>query len=173
LAEIGTSHQRTSATAKPNDATSKQEGKMTASQREHSKLYKAYAPGGNLRELAASSTTDVEVVNGIGQQAFSSNSAPFNLRDYLREMARDSDAIVVGTVTTKASFLTADESFVFSDYDLNVEEILKDNSAQPIKLTSLTVTRPGGTVTVGGRAIHATDESLEPLALGNRYLLFP
>ena len=171
LTAIGGSNQRTLAGPKQDDATPCQEG-MTDSQREHSKLYKAFASRRNLRSLAESSATDIEIVNGIPQQAFTSEAPPFNLQDFLRDMARESDAVVIGIVSKKASFFTEDETFVFSDYDLNVEEVLKNNHSHPIKLTSLTVTRPGGTVMVGRRAVRAVDESLEPLAVGERYLLF-
>ncbi len=169
---IGNQYQGTSAGAKRDDATPVQEGRMTEKERAHSKLYKEYKPDGNLRALAESSADDVEVVNGIPQKAFSSSSPPFNLQDFLREMARESDAVVIGVVHKKTSFLTEDENFVFSDYELNVEDILKNNSAHPIKVKSITVTRPGGAVVLGRRTVRATDESLEPLDRGNRYLLF-
>jgi hypothetical protein len=87
-------------------------------------------------------------------------------------MAYESDAVVIGVVGEKKSFLTEDENFVFSDYELNVEEILKNNSALPIKEKRVTVTRPGGAVMLAGHTVRAIDESLEPLALGSRYLLF-
>ena len=173
LTGISNQKQGTAVGAQRKDATPiQQEGRMTEKQREHSKLYKEYKPDGNLRTLAESSAGDVEVVNGIPQKVFFSSSPPFNLQEFLRGMAHDSDAVVIGVVNKKASFLTEDENFIFSDYDFYVEEILKDNGAHPIDVKEITVTRPGGAIVLGQRAVCAIDESLEPLALGNRYLLF-
>jgi hypothetical protein len=168
---IGNPYQDGSARGKQDEVTAVQP-RMSDKQRAHSKLYKEYKPDVNLRALAESSHEDVEVVNGIPQKAFNSSSPPFNLQDFLRDLASKSDAVVIGAVNKKTSFLTADENFVFSDYELDVEEILKDNSAQPINVKSITVTRPGGAVVLGRRMVRATDQSLEPLVPGNRYLLF-
>src|SRR5712664_208524 len=75
-------------TTRKEQATEVKQASMTQKQREHSKLYKDYKRGENLRALAASSTGDVELVNGTPQKAFSSNAPPFNLQDFLREMGR-------------------------------------------------------------------------------------
>jgi len=172
LTGISNPHQEGLSGAKRDNATATQAGRMSEKQREHSKLYKWYKTEGNLRVRSESSPGDVEVVSGIPQRIYSSASPPFNFEAFLGEMTRKSDAVVIGVVEKKASFLTEDEDFIFSDYELNIGEILKNNSAVPIQTKSITVTRPGGSIMLGSHTIRAIDESLEPLALGNRYLLF-
>jgi hypothetical protein len=149
------------------------QAKMAAKQ-EHSKLYKKYRSGKKLREVAAETPeTEVAVIVGIPQRVFSPDSPPFNLRSFLKDMACDSDAVVVGVINDQFSQLTEDEDFVFTDYRMAVEQVLKDNSVAPIQSASdLTITRPGGVIQLENKSVRALDESLEPLRIGNRYILF-
>jgi len=88
-------------------------------------------------------------------------------------MACDSDAIVIGEVKDQSSQLTEDEDFVFTDYDISVERILKDNQLSPIQVTTvLTISRPGGVIELNHKKVRALDESLQPLSIGHRYLIF-
>jgi hypothetical protein len=140
---------------------------------EHSKLYKQYAGRGDLRAIAAKTSGDVEVVNGTPQKMFRSNAGPFRLGDFLRELTSKSDAVLIGIVKERASFSTAEGTFVFTDYDLAIEQILKNNSTNLLRpFDKISVTRPGGDVQLDGHKVRALDESLEPLAIGSRYLLF-
>jgi hypothetical protein len=147
--------------------------KMVAKQ-EHSKLYKKYRSEKKLREVAAETPeAEIAVIIGIPQRIYSSDSPPLNVRNFLKDMACDSDAVVVGVIKDQASQLTEDEDFVFTDYRMTVEKVLKDNSIAPILTTSdLTITRPGGVIQLDNKSVRALDESLEPLRIGNRYLLF-
>lgn len=140
---------------------------------EHSKLYGQYAGRGNLRTLAAKASGDVEVVNGTPQKMFHSNAAPFELGDFLRELTNTSDAVLIGIVKDRASFITAEGTFVFTDYDLAVEVVLKNNAASLLHPSDqISITRPGGNIQLDGHNIRALDESLGPLVIGSRYLLF-
>ena len=83
------------------------------------------------------------------------------------------DAIVLGTVKTSASQITEDQNFIFTDYVLLVQQVLKNNSRSPIQQEAeISVTRPGGAVLIGGKPVTAIDDSIPPLRRGKQYLLF-
>src|SRR2546423_609195 len=154
------------------DATPVEEGVMTPQQKEHSKLYKGYRTGKKLRDLTTT-VGDVSLRRDIGAQGGDTDEPSFDLQKFLREMASDADAVVVGTVKNKSSQLTEDEDYVFTDYELSVEEVLKDNPAATIRANNkITVTRPGGTILLNGRIVEAVDEAFQPLRKKGQYLIF-
>lgn len=92
---------------------------------------------------------------------------------FLNNLASKADAVVIGTVTNKSSQLTENGAFVFTDYDLTIEEVLKENGTDSIQShSSIVMTRPGGRILLEGRIVTARDRAFKPLAIGGRYLLF-
>lgn len=152
-----------------------QSGRMTDKQRVHSRRYNGLGLGRKLTEIPSEKKTrngdvDVSIVRGPGMP-FSSGSEEPNSE--IEKAAWKADAIVIGTIKTKASQLSEDETFVFTDYDISVDQVLKDNPVAPVQAASLiTVTAPGGKILLDGRVIQAIDKSLEPFEIGGRYLLF-
>jgi hypothetical protein len=147
----------------------------TPSQREieHSKLYSKYSAMDDLRATAAKSGRDVEVLIGTPQKAFRTDQPPLQLADYVAEISNKADAVVIGEVSGEQSFLTAEGTFVFTDYAFNIADVLKNNPASQLSATdTIIVTRPGGTVRFGNRNIKTLDEAVEPFDLRGRYLLF-
>jgi hypothetical protein len=160
-------------------ATPPQQPKTTPQDRrdkihaEHSKLYKQYPGRGDLLRLAEKTSGDVEVLTEIPQKMFQSDAPPVQLGDVLRELTNKSDAVMIGVVKDRASFFTAEGTFIFTDYGLVVEQILKNNPASPLhSFDEVNVTRPGGEIQLNGHSVRAFDQSLAPLAVGSRYLLF-
>jgi hypothetical protein len=140
---------------------------------EHSKLYRRYTGIGDLRSISATSTKDVEVVSGLPQKIYYPNARRRNLDQSIAEIAEKSNLVVIATVSEQKSFLTAEGTFVFTDYSMTVDQVIKNNLPRPISVSSqLIVTRPGGTIRLNGHVVHAVDESLDPFQLGKRYLLF-
>jgi hypothetical protein len=159
------------------DATPVQPGAMTARQRIHSGLYGGrQGLGKSLREQSeelarGGQSGDVTVTSSPGTPVFS--PAPARKGAPLEAAVEGSDAVVVATVTAKQSQLTEDERYVFTDYEVTVKEVLKDNAASHISASdTLTVTRPGGKVLLGGHLITVVDEGVKPLTVGDEYLLF-
>ena len=155
-------------------ATPVQEGVNSAKQKEHSKLYKDYKGVGKLSDLIRQNSSNQElkitVLPGIPEVA-----PPGQIQEsdgFLQKLTASSDAVVIGTVTAKASQITENERFVFTDYSLTVDEVLKDEAANLQPQTEITVTRPGGKILFQGRVISARDKSFCPLAIGGHYLLF-
>lgn len=159
------------------DATPVQAGVMTGVQRIHSGLYSGrQGLGKSLREQSEDLARggkggDVTITSSPGTPVFS--PAPGRKAAPLEAAMEGSDAVVIATVRAKESQLTEDERYVFTDYEVTVKEVLKDNAASHLSASdTLTVTRPGGRVLLGGHLITVEDEGVKPLAVGDEYLLF-
>lgn len=157
-----------------NQKTQASEGKLTEKQKEHRKLYKDFRLAKKLPELAAETPeTEVAVMIGVPGKVFNPDSPRLTFHSYLKNLACDADAIVIGVVNNQASQLTEDEDFVFTDYEMAIEQILKDNPVASIQPGSaLTISRPGGIVQLSNKEVQALDQSFGLLKTGSRYLLF-
>jgi hypothetical protein len=155
------------------------QGEMSAAEKAayHGKLYKNYRTGKNLRELAAKGSGDVvvtaTVLRGIGGGDPNAPRSPYP-NSYLKEIAWKADAVVVVVMRTSFANLTEDGDFIFTDCQMTVEEVIKDNPAAPLHPTQeITVTRPGGTLMPSrGRTVQAVDPRFPPFHHGQRFLLF-
>lgn len=172
VAGIGSQSQGTSASAKPDDATPVQEGKMTDKQREHSKLYKGFGDGKKLKDVAVQIRGDVKAKRNVPIQAGETGPSP-TFSEFLRGLACSADAVVIAVVKDKSSQLTEEGDFVFTDYELTIEDVLKDNEyAHLVPNIGFTLTQPGGKVRLDGYVIQAEDALFRPLVIGERYALF-
>jgi hypothetical protein len=149
----------------------------TEKQKIHAKLYKEYSKDGrkSLRALASSAPAG-EVGGDVmpGTPVLTPGPTAFDLNEFLKGAVRDADAVVVGSVKSKTSLFNEPETFIFTDYQLGIEEVLKNNPASPINLSDeITVTRPGGAVVLdNGRLVRVGDRNLRPLAVDGRYVIF-
>ncbi|GEM_PF-1085304 len=145
-------------------------GQMTPMQREHSKLYLLYY--GNRQKLVEDRAIEDRTVFSPPPLPILSPSGEPPAPPFA-SLACEADAVVVATVRSKASQLTEEEAFIFTDYEMTVEEILKNNPASPITLQgSIMVTRPSGAVEIEGHKIKVVESLFAPLKGGHRYLLF-
>ena len=64
---------------------------------------------------------------GTGLPGGSPGFTPPTFSERITNLSCDADAIVVGEVTSKSSQLTEDQDFIFTDYELKVEEVIKNN----------------------------------------------
>jgi hypothetical protein len=145
---------------------------MGDKQKKHSKLYKGsrwYTKGKKIKDAIAE-RGDVEIhaplLDPIGRPA-----PP--LAEFLRRQTCAADLVVLGIVRNKASQLTEDGSFIFTDYEIAVEEVLKNNQVAPASQgDDITVTRYGGAVELNGHVARATDPAMGLLRAGETYLLY-
>ncbi len=153
-----------------------EEGVMTEKQEKHSKIFKGYrdSTGGKRLKDLILNQNEVRVEVPIGDVlAPRGTDLSEYLAAYLKKEVCNSDAIVVGTVTRKSSQLVDDGTFTFTDYEVNPDEVLRNNSKAPVQTgNSITLTRPGGSVNLKGHVIRARDRSYDLLSVGHRYLLF-
>jgi len=89
-------------------------------------------------------------------------------------LAYASDIIVMGTIKDKnTSQFTEGEEFLFSEYSVIIENVIKDNQSVPVEPNSaITVIRPGGRIRLGEKIITAVVPSFPPFIEGDRYILF-
>lgn len=92
---------------------------------------------------------------------------------FLGNLSCNADAVIVGIVKSKTAHLTEDETFVYTEYDFSVEDILKNNSASPIEVNhKIQFTRPGGLIKLDNQLIRVDDKSYPALETKKKYLLF-
>jgi hypothetical protein len=156
------------------DATQVQLGVLTELQRSHSKLYGSYQRQVNAKisELAKQQETNV-----VGVELFvgtSENKKPTEPEAFFANIAKISDTVIRGKVINKASQITEDDSFIFTDYNIVITEVLKNNTKSLIDAgTQITVTRPGGRIVVNEVIVGINDHHVLPLPAGsNEVLLF-
>jgi hypothetical protein len=147
------------------DATPVQLGGLSEQQRKHSKLYRYYGEGNKKKvsELIAHSEAKVlgiAIGIGLGPRL----TEPVAPGDYFSDLARASDAVIRGRVIKKVSQITEDDTFIFTDYDVVVMEIFKNNAVSPLEIgTTILVTRPGGKIIVNEIIMEIRDEQYLPL----------
>lgn len=154
------------------EATPVQVGVITEKQRQHSKLYSSYTGNGDLQEIASNTPGDeVTIVSLPGIPELSPSGKPAT--SALDPLVEDADAVVIGVVSEKTSQLNEKRTFIFTDYEFTVEEVLKSvPNAQIEPNTSITVTNPGGRILLNGKTVTAIDRTFKPLEKGKKYLLF-
>jgi hypothetical protein len=154
---------------KAEEATCIHEGEMTEKQRQHSKLFKH--SGRKLDDIAATQTGDVEVEEETGYVIRLPETKP--RAPVFQSALCHADAVVIGTIDSKSSQLTEEENFVFTDYQVTLEEVIKDNLSSPLRVADeITTTRDGGVVEINDRIFRAKRSDFEPPLIAHRYLLF-
>jgi hypothetical protein len=150
----------------------RQEDVVTQRQREHSKLYREYKTGKKLSELVAE-IGDVKIRKNTPLSGGDLGAYTSDPQELVKAMTCDADAIVVGKIKNKLSQITEYQDFVFTDYEMTVAEVLKDNPSRPIRAgTEIVITRPGGLIQLNGQTVEAIDNSFEPFTVEEHYLLF-
>jgi hypothetical protein len=149
-------------------ATPVEDGVLTAQQKEHSKLYEKYQSNRKIR--------DSILVNSAAFSSFRT-ACPFisqkPLPSIVSELADAADAVVIASFVSKSSQLTTNGSYIFTDYELRTEEVLKNRGAGALKPeTVITVSRPGGKVLLYGHTATYSELAFKSLLPGHRYLLF-
>jgi hypothetical protein len=151
------------------DATPTQLGVLTGRQQNHSKLYSVYRER-NKKKISEFIThpegrvlaIDFEI--GLGPR-LTQSEAP---EEYFGKLANASDAIIRGRVVQKVSQITEDDTFIFTDYDVEVMEVFKDNAISPLTGRNIIITRPGGKIVVDGTIMQVTDHHFLPLPVDNK-----
>ena len=89
------------------------------------------------------------------------------------ELACATDAVVLVTPLASVSHLTADKTFLYSDWTMHIEEVLQDTPKAPIGgKETIDVVRTGGKLTIGGRRVYGKATDFPEFQPGGRYLLF-
>jgi len=151
------------------EATVLQEGQITEKQKVHGRLFKH--SGRKLREIAAEQTGDIQVEEGLPLVIITDTSP--RRRPVFQSALCRADAVVVGTINEKSSQFTEDGKFIFTDYQIIVEEVIKNNGRSPVLASNLiTATNDGGAVVLNNRTFRARTEGFDSPLVSKRYLLF-
>lgn len=143
------------------DATPIQLEALTEKQKVHARLFN------RVGQLVGGQTLSQWIASYKGQKIvlttawlgrmFLASDQPQTPEEYFGKLANQSDAIIRGKVRTKSSHFTEDDLFLFTDYDVSVLEIIKDNRFNPIQLdTTVPVIGLGGKVIVDNVILKAT-----------------
>jgi hypothetical protein len=153
------------------DATPVEFGVLTAKQRIHSSLY------AGLREMRGGKAISGLVAEAKGKSKIVGTGffvgtgpklEPELPEVYFGKLAGESDAVISGKVMKKASQITEDDGFIFTDYEVVITKVFKNNAASPLNANAtITVTRPGGKVLLDGVVVKARDDAYAPLPLNN------
>lgn len=157
---------------KTGEPTSIIEGKLTEKQRKHSRIYKGYKQSQWRRKITnrlIDTTDDVEIIEEVGELPRLSS---LNLQRVLQRLTCAADIIVTGDIQNKSSHINEDGTFVFTDYELSIEEIYKNNASAIQQGGNITITRTGGAVKLNGRTVRALDFRSEPLQVNKQYILY-
>jgi hypothetical protein len=158
------------------DATPVRAGGLTEKQRVHGKhfnFYREMRSDGGLTSLATKAKNEghmiVQTVVTVGLKGRPrQEEAAKEPKTFFEELTRTSDVVIRGRVTKKASQVTENDGFLFTDYDVAVLEVLKDNAAAPLTPNAtITVTRQGGKVLLDGVIIIAIDKNVLPLPMND------
>lgn len=156
----------------PRHSWSQRKIEKTPTQKEHGKLFRH--GGRSLLELADKQTGDITVVADPPLRLETADlSTPESIQQQLQRAVCKVDAVVIGTLTDEAAQFNEDNTFIFTDYGMQVEEVIKDNSKKPIQAGgNIAITRDGGTVKIDGRTFRAALADFKPFAKGQRFLFF-
>lgn len=93
--------------------------------------------------------------------------------EYFKALTCGAELVVIAKVTDKDSQFTENLNFIFTDYNLNIEQILKNNTNFNIEsLNNITLNTSGGSVRVNNRIIKYEIANRTPIHIGGQYLLF-
>jgi hypothetical protein len=90
--------------------------------------------------------------------------------DYLREYGCAADIVIAGTPRAGRSDFTAEGTFIFTEYQVDVEAVIRGQTV--FSPSQVLVLWPGGALVHKGRPVTVSDASYRPLATGRKYLLF-
>ncbi|KAF0250497.1 MAG: hypothetical protein FD167_97 [bacterium] len=158
------------------DATPVQLGRLTRTQQIHSKFYTHYKElrGKAISEIAAPFKGKNKVIETVVcLPLLEKLTEPETPEYYFGKLTNNSDAVIRGKVINVTSQLTEDDGFIFTDYNIAVAEVLKNNTTSPIKAgATVSVIRPGGKVVFDGVIVKAKDQMLAPLNMEKEVVLF-
>lgn len=143
------------------DATPIQVEVLTEKQRVYARLFNRAGQlvgGQTLSQWIASykGQKKVLVTSRMGRM-FLASDQPQTPEEYFGKLSNESDAIIRGKVKSKSSHFTEDDLFLFTNYDVSVSEIIKDNRFNPIHPdTSVPVIGLGGKIVVDNVVLKAT-----------------
>lgn len=148
---------------------------LTQRQRVHSRLFNGFRQNEERISDLIAPYKGKRIVYGISisyrmTQEFDNTETPEIL---IGKLTGESDAVVRGRVADSTSGITDDGNFVFTDYSVIVNEVLKNNEKAPLTSgTTITVTFPGGKVLIDDVIVKTSSNAFGPLPVSSHVVLF-
>jgi hypothetical protein len=96
-----------------------------------------------------------------------------SLSAFFQDLTCRADLVLTGTIQNSMSHLTASGAAIYTDYDFQIDTVLKNNPRSPLQQTRhIVITRPGGKLPVAGGFIQYDNQMLLRPRPGRTYLLF-
>lgn len=150
-------------------------GQRTKKEKEYSKVYpKLERKLTGAAEFAPKRGLKEEMLQTLGQPMFMDlGGKPKTGAEFLGDLVCKSSAIVLGYRNGRTAHLTEDESWVYTEYDFVVKDVLKDNPVSPIDNGgTIQVTRSGGLISYSDQVIRVRGPFTVQLKKNKIYLLF-
>jgi hypothetical protein len=157
-----------------------QPGQATEKQKEFSKVYKKLYSEFKGRKLSVAGERG-RIKGGEGEVGVTIGSPniptfgpekSFTPTGVLTSLSCRADAIVRGHPSRKTANLTDDETFVYTEYDFLVKEVIKNTGRSIDTDVIIQVTRPGGLIKLNDQVIRVEDKSYRALETDAEYVLF-
>lgn len=173
-----TQSQKVEAQESDDEPTVVTRGNLSKKDKDYSKEYKKlysdqnqkigeaikYAKQRNAKEVTAKSL-GIPLIPTVGM--------PLTSTEVLRNLSCKADAVVLGSVKGKAAHLTEDETWIYTEYEFLVDEVVKNNNDSPIESnSSIEITRPGGVIKLDNTVVRVNDRMYDQLKKNKTYLLF-
>ncbi len=138
---------------------------QTPRQLEHSKLFQHYGKSGF-------KLTESKGGYGIEEDIPLESTLP-SRSAFFTKIACQADAVIVGKVVSQTAVMSPDESFIFTDAEVSATEVLRNSLLSELHATqTITVTRPGGALTLNGKQVRVALNHFRDFSNGGQYLLF-
>jgi hypothetical protein len=142
-------------------------GDISDKQKKHSKRYNQ---GSKVRSLIMKVDRDLQMIIG---EPYSSSEPDVTQEEYIHKLTCGADTIFAGRVLRKSSQLSEDKKSVFTDYEIEILDTIKNGTPLALEIGSVaTVSRSGGAVKLNGFVVDVLDKSFKRLIVGDKYLLF-
>lgn len=92
--------------------------------------------------------------------------------DYLASLSANSELIIVGEPISRYSAITNDHGFVFSDYVVAVDRVIKNDGQPVLAGMNIVVARAGGEITYRGCSVRGIDPEFHLFQLNRQYVFF-
>lgn len=147
------------------------EGSLTEAQKKHGKLFQAEGRRKKLSSLPDGFTIYIPAEQPDTPTQSEINNSALK-RSRFQSMVCDADLIITAVPAKSTTQITEAGDFIFTDYELIVGDIIRDTSNTLRSSSIVTLTSPGGSVSLNGKRYRVLDQSFGRLEGGRTYLLF-
>lgn len=144
-------------------------------QKEHAKLHGEGSLGRRKIESIieyAKKNGEKKMGLGVIREKFTSAELSDQITTLVQTLTKKADAVVIGTIIKRNSQITSGDNFLFSDYTVRLESLIKSDNKKLTISDDIVVTSLGGKILLDGVELTANDSAYPNLEIGKKYLFF-